>query len=199
MGKTFYIPALDGKVLPPLPPFPKSQEPSIYTAGSFEANTVAGFAPDKIEQTVFGTPQQVPLKIKFKSETEYWLFPVEPLISIDGSNSIIKRKPAKKTGRGSIKEYWTQDDWAINIQGVLTTPNSEEFPAEDLRRLVEYCTANEPLDVACPHLERIGVSKMVIERYSLPFTKGPENQTFTITAVSDDDWQLLIKRNPNVL
>lgn len=155
---------------------------------------------DKVEQTVFGTPMVVPLKIKLKSESDYWLFPVEPLISIDGKNIIVKRNVAKrKRGFGSIKEYWTQDDWAISIQGLITKPNSEIYPAADMQQLVKYCTAKEPLDVLCPAFEILGITKLVIESYSLPFTKGPENQSYSINAMSDNEWDLLIKKEPNAL
>lgn len=190
---------LQPHVLPPLPPFIKSNRATITDAGSIDAETVETTVGDKVEQTIFGTPQVVPLKVKLKSESEYWLFPVEPLISIDGKSILIKRNVAKKKGKGSIKEYWTEDDWTINVQGILTTKNSENFPEADLNQLIKYCTAQEPLDVACPALERLGITRIVIEERSLPFTKGPENQNFSFKAYSDDDWQLLIKRNTNVL
>lgn len=188
-----------GHVLPPLPPFIKQEPISINQVEAIKAETVQTIIGDKIETTIFGTPQAVPLKIKLKSESEFWLFPIEPLISIDGKNILIKRNVAKKRGKGSIKEYWTQDDWAINIQGTLSEPNTENFPDADLKKLVEYCTAKEPLDVVCPALERLGITRLVIEDYSLPFTKGPENQNFSIKALSDDDWELLIKKTTNVL
>ena len=186
-------------VLPPMPPFIKSNPVTITHADSINADTVTATIGDKIEQTIFGTPQVVPLKVKLKSESDFWLFPVEPLISIDGKSILILRNVAKKKGRGSIKEYWTEDDWTINVQGTLTTPTSENFPEADFKQLIKYLTAKEPLDVACPALERIGVTRMVISERSLPFTKGPENQNFSFKALSDDDWQLLIKRNTNVL
>jgi len=186
-------------VLPPLPPFIKSNPATIAKAGSIDADSLETTVGDKIEQTIFGTPQVVPLKVKLKSESDWWLFPVEPLISIDGKSILIKRNVAKKKGRGSIKEYWTEDDWVINVQGTLTNPGTENFPDADLKQLIKYCTATEPLDVACPALERLGITRIVIEDRSLPFTKGPENQNFSFKAYSDDDWELLIKRNTNVL
>lgn len=200
MGNEFNLKRLiSGHVLPPLPPFIKENPPQLNSVPNIDADVVDTTVGDKIERTIFGTPQVVPLLIKLKSEADYWLFPVETLISIDGKNILIKRNVAKKKGRGSIKEYWTEDDYTINIQGMLTTPGTQNFPDEDLKRLITYCTAKEPLDVLCPALDRLGIKKIVIEDYSLPFTKGPENQNFSIKALSDDDGELLIKKNTNVL
>jgi len=186
-------------VLPPLPPFPESNTPSIKQAGQINGNVVEAAAGDKIEQTIFGTPQVMPLKMKLKTESDYWLLPVEPMISIDGKNILIKRNVAKrKKGYGSIKEYWTQDDWTINVQGLLTNPGSEDFPANAQKQLIKYLTAQEPLDVLCPGFERLSISKIVIESYSLPFTKGPENQNYSFVAYSDNEWSLLLKRKVTV-
>lgn len=191
---------LQPHVLPPLPPFPKGEKQIINSAGAIDAMTVEAAAGDKVEQTIFGTPQVAPFKIKFHNENKYWLLPVEPLISIDGKNILVKRNVAKRTvGFGTIKEYWTQDDWVINVQGLLTTPNAEEFPGQHLLKLRQYLTAAEPLDVLCPLFDNLGITRIVVETYSFPFTKGPENQNYSFTAYSDKDWSLLIKKDTDVL
>jgi hypothetical protein len=186
-------------VLPPIGPYPTGTTQGITKAGDINGNTIEIASGDKVEQTIFGTPQIVPIQIKLKSESDYWLFPVEPMLTINGKNILIKRNVAKKKkGFGSIKEYWTQDDYTITIQGLLTTPETENYPVSDFNQLMKYCTAKEALDVKCEALQRIGVSKLVIETYDLPFTKGPENQNFSITAYSDTDAQLLIKKKVSV-
>lgn len=202
MPITFSIPRLaDPKVLPPLPPFPAVPEQRISKAGVINADAWQHVnRGDKVEQTIFGTPQVMPLSVKLKSETAYWLFPVEPLISIDGKNILVKRNVAKrKNGFGTIKEYWTQDDYSINIQGLITDSSREyDYPREDLVTLTKYCNAKEPLDVKCPILELLGINRIVIESFSLPFTKGPENQNFSIIALSDTDWSLILKKKVSV-
>jgi hypothetical protein len=200
---------LKSVVLPPVPPYPKPDEQVITKGGAFDASDKLAIAKaadftgtvkedvqgDKILFTIFGTPQVMPLKIKLKSESsnDFWLLPVEPMISIDGKNIIAKRNVAKKRdGGGSVKEYWTQDDWTINISGLLTNPNTTEYPWSDFNKLKKYCEAKEPLEVLNPEFDKLGVTHIVIESFSLPFTKGPENQTYTISAVSDKSWDLFI-------
>lgn len=201
MPDIYNISKLSSKVLPPLPPFPKVPKEKIVQAGVITADVAEHVnRGDKIEQTIFGTAQTMPLSIKLKSESTYWLFPVEPMISVDGKNILIKRNVAKrKNGYGSIKEYWTQDDWVINIAGLLTDSGSQyDYPREDLITLMKYCNAKEPLDVKCSQLELLGINKIVIESFSLPFTKGPENQNYSITALSDTDWSLVLKKKVSV-
>lgn len=200
MALEFNIPTLHGRVLPPLPPFPVSNPEKINQVGIIEAEVAEYTGGDKVEQTIFGTPQTAPLSLKLSSESTYWLLPVEPLISINGKNIIVKRNVSKrKRGFGSIKEYWTQDDYAISILGLLTDSGTMyDFPREDLVTLMKYCTAKEPIDVKCPLLEILGVTKIVIEDYQLPFTKGPQNQNYSITAYSDTEWSLLLKKKVSV-
>lgn len=192
---------LQSIVPPTLPPYPQSSPVNVEIAGPYKDIVFEQAAPgDKIERTHFGTAQVVPLSIKLPTETTWWLLPFEPMISIDGKNVIIKRNVAKKkTGFGSIKEYWTQDDFDINISGLLTDVATEYAYPEDLvKELARYCKANQPIEVKCPLLNMLGITRMVIESYSLPFTKGPENQNYTIKAVSDSDWSLIYKKQPDV-
>lgn len=186
---------VSGKVLPPLPPFPKSEPESITTASYNGLKTVDGKAVDKVEHTIFGTPQTSPIRLKLQSDNEndYWLLPVEPLITVSGKNIIIKRNVAKSNNRGSIKERWAQDDYQITIEGLFTTIDSTDYPENDLKKFKRLCEAKEPIDVLSPLFEIFGINRIVIENYELPFTKGPENQSFSIKALSDDDWELLIK------
>jgi len=201
MTKDFIISKLLGPhVLPPLPPFPKGRELAITKAGDIDADYSEYVPEDKIENTLFATPQVQPLRLKLQSENEWWLIPVEPMIGVQGKNILVKRDVAKrKTGFGGIKEYWTQGDWTININGLLTdNAGRYNFPRHDVLMLIRYCTAKEPIDVKCPGLQLLGITRIVIEDYQLPFTKGPENQNYSITAYSDTDWKLLLKKKTSV-
>ena len=183
------------RVLPPIP----YQQDLPTNAPITSGGTYVGFTKDAPEgeqplTTMFGTAQVVPLKFKLKSESEFWLFPVEPLITIEGKNIVTKRSVAKKRdGGGTVKEWWTQDDYSITINGLFTVANQLAFPQSDVNNLVKYCTASEPVQVLCPLFEIIGVTQIVIESSSLPFTKGIENQSYSIQAVSDKPFDLFIK------
>lgn len=184
---------LNGHVLPPLPPYPRAQEPHIAGIGTVP-DAMAMFAPERVESTQFGTPQLMPLRIKRTDEpdTAFWLLPVECLITVSGKNIIAKRQVAKASGRGSIKEHWAQDDYEIYIEGLFTSTDSYEYPQGDLTRLRQLVEARKPLDVLSPIFEVFGITRIVVEGYSFPFTKGEENQNWNISAMSDDNWNLLL-------
>ncbi len=86
-----------------------------------------------------------------------------------------------------------QEDYTITIDGLLTTKDDWTYPAADVKRLRTLLEARETIDVECEMLEIFKIGRMAVEKYDLPFTKGEENQRYSISAYSDDDWDLLIK------
>ncbi len=150
--------------------------------------------------TWFGVPMSMPIKMKRRTDkdTAFWLLPTDPYITVDGRNIIIKRNVAKAKNTGSIKERWSQDDYAITIEGTLLTPDSDKYPKRDVIRLGELCEAAGPIDVESPMLLALGITAIAIEDFSFPYTQGAAVQDFRIKASSDKDWQLLIEENKNV-
>jgi hypothetical protein len=148
---------------------------------------------ETIRANALGIPMVQPLEMKKPDESDFWLFPLEPFITITGKNLIVKRNVTKKTYRGSIKEYWSQDDYSINIGGVLMTPDSDDvYPEDDVRRLRELCEAQTALEVKSPLLNIFDVFRVVIEDFDFPFTKGANVQAYTLKCLSDDLYDLLI-------
>jgi hypothetical protein len=147
-----------------------------------------------IKGKYLGNLYQAPLSIKLESEAEWWMLPFDPVISVTGKNTIVRRNVLKVDSnlRGSIKEIWSQDDYEINIAGVLIGEDGKR-PESDLRRLRTYCEAREPILVSSDLFSIFNIEKLAIEDYALPFTKGVENQMFTIKGYSDDMFDLFIK------
>lgn len=154
----------------------------------------------EVYTSFFGVPMSMPLKIKRRKDSisDFWLLPWEPFITVDGKNVIIKRNVSKAKNTGSIKERWSQDDYSITIEGYFFTPESTQYPAEDVKKLREICEADEPVDVICDIFEALGIDSMVIEDFSFPYTQGEDAQDFVIKGSSDKDWELLIQENKNV-
>lgn len=147
---------------------------------------------DQIRSNALGVSMRMPLEVK-ADDGDWWLFPIEPLISLTGRNVIVRRMVSKGSIRGSIKERWTQDDYQINIEGALIDYKSLNYPSEDVKKLRAVCEATK-LKVRCPLLEIFSITQIVIENYEIPFTAGIQNQAYKITAYSDDIYKLLLKR-----
>ncbi len=117
--------------------------------------------------------------------------PFDPIISLSSKNIITRRYVNKPQRRGSIKERWSRDDWEINISGMLISEDTNELEGYE-NRLLYYCNAKESLKVDCKVLNEFGIEKVSIESYDFPFTKGVNNQAFTLKCYSDNDYTLLI-------
>ena len=122
----------------------------------------------------------------------WWLFPIEPLISISGKNIVVRRNVSKSERRGSIKERWSEDDLMINIQGSLIDPDLYTYPSQDLSSLYQAITQRKAIEVKNELLQLLNVHQIVVEPYSFPFSKGENVQNFSIDAYSDDLYELFI-------
>lgn len=134
---------------------------------------------------------QVPLTLR-SNGLEFKL-PIDPLVSVSTKYNIVKRNVQKQgTMRGTIKEYWNQDDYQITIAGILIAEDTEQL--QDYQKLLhEICDSPNAIDVECEMLNStFDVLKIVVESVDFPFTKGLCNQQFTIKALSDESHSLLI-------
>lgn len=135
---------------------------------------------------------QCPLSFRNDDTGEWWKFPLEPVISISGGNNIVKRNVLKVDAadierRGTVKELWSQNDYEITISGVLTADTDTwELPEEHLSTLRSFCEGRKTVAVASPIFTVYNIRQIAIESFEFPFTKGMNNQMFTIKAVSDD-------------
>lgn len=148
---------------------------------------------EQILSNALGVPMRMPLEIKKEGDSDYWLLPFEPLITITGKNIITKRQVSKGKIRGSIKERWTQDDYQITIDGVLINTESKNYPSDDVQKLRKYCEAAK-WEVRSPLFEIFSIFQLVVENYDFPFTSGIRNQRYTLSCSSDDTYKLLLKK-----
>lgn len=148
---------------------------------------------DVIRTNALGVPMAMPLRFQLEeSGAREWLFPVEPMISLNGQNILVRRHVSKGSIRGSIKERWTQDDYTVRIEGILMSRDGK-YPEEEVSVLKNFCEAGH-VKALCPLLEVFGISQLAIENWDIPFTTGLTNQNYAITAYSDDIYKLLLNR-----
>ena len=94
---------------------------------------------------------------------------------------------------GTIKEYISDGDYAINIQGAIFSENNT-YPEDDVLTLIEICKKQENIRVESGFLNRIDIDNIVIERYRLGAKKATMNaQFFDISAVSDTPQELIFR------
>jgi hypothetical protein len=138
------------------------------------------------------TNQIFPFSIKKESEATWWELPIEPVISIKGSNNIVTRNIAKSKGRGTVKEYWSQNDYEITVNGIFFSEDFNAYPEADVLRLKELFNAKEALEVKCDLLRIWDIFKIVVTDWDIPFTKGTSVQAWSFNALSDDPVELFV-------
>ena len=138
-----------------------------------------------------GVPMVFPLYFAVEGG-DWWLLPYEPQVTIQGSNVLVKKQVSKGEVRGTIKERWAQGDFRISISGILMGEGGQ-YPSEDVKTLRSFCEAGKVL-VKSPQMELFSITQIVVEDWNIPFTSGKANQAYTIDAVSDDIYKLLLRR-----
>lgn len=146
---------------------------------------------EEVQTNALGLPMQFPLSFALEG-AEPWLLPQEPMITITGQHILAKRQVAKGKIRGSIKERWTLDDYIIRIEGVIIGVDGR-YPKAEVQRLKEYLEAAK-VSAYCPIFELFGITRIVFESWEFPHTSGEANQNYSIQALSDDTYKLLLTR-----
>lgn len=167
---------------------------TIPDSSGFDVETMSDAELEDVVRTnATGVPMVLPLRFQLEeSGAQEWLFPMEPMISVNGQNILVRRNVSKGKIRGSIKERWTQDDYSVRIEGILMGMDGK-YPEADVAKLRSFCEAGH-VKALNPLLEIFGISQLAIESWDIPFTSGTINQNYTIQAYSDDIYKLLLSR-----
>lgn len=177
-----------GYALPPVIPF---RNIVIVSDKSRNGNpdTLVNAAVQKGLANLGSTLFQCPVTLRLNGNE--LKLPIDPLISIACKNNVTRRYVSKSGMRGSIKEFWSQDDVEISISGVLIADDADGLGGY-IQSLMSFCTATEAVEIISDFLQdNFNITKIAIESYDFPFTKGIENQSFSIKAYSDDGYELL--------
>lgn len=168
---------------------------TIPDSSGFDVETMSDAKLEDVVRTnATGVPMVLPLRFQLEeSGAQEWLFPMEPMISVNGQNILVRRNVSKGKIRGSIKERWTQDDYSVRIEGILMGMDGK-YPEADVAKLRSFCEAGH-VKALNPLLEIFGISQLAIESWDIPFTSGTINQNYTIQAYSDDIYKLLLSRD----
>lgn len=102
---------------------------------------------------------------------------------------------------GTVKEYINEGDWALNfvvgVQPVDAGGIADEYPVEELKKLKKYLDEKRSLRVQSAFLDVFGISRIVIKNFSVVQTTDQNYQGVSISAVSDEDIELVSKEYGN--
>lgn len=188
---------LSKHVLPRIPFLP-FQDESVIANEKVNPSWVLNEADAPISEE----RQFFPLSFSFTENGQKWLFPYEPMINISSGNTIIKRNVAKQGDKliGTVKSRWSRKDFEVSVTGILmgslmSGTVDDCFPRKQMIDLFEYLKHAKEFYIYCAPLEILGVTKVVVEDYSFPFTKGENVQAYDLKLLSDYSYNLLIKED----
>lgn len=125
----------------------------------------------------------------------------ERLVLADAVASVSRERRIVSTsmvGRdGTVKEYINEGDWAVSlvvgIQQVDATGITDEYPVDELKTLKKFLDEKQSLRVQSAFLDVFGISRIVIKNFSVVQTTDQNYQGVSISAVSDEDIELVSK------
>lgn len=156
----------------------------------------------------------------FRNSDTVWYFPYEPLITVSGgwvnNRANVSKKPAIEMPNfetsptlnpkrlkfndvsGTMVTTRRMKDFEISITGIFFgkqengTPE-QCYPIDQITQLLDFLTEVNEIRIYHEQLLTLGITNIVIEDYSFPFTKGENTQAFEIRAISDFKHDLIVK------
>jgi hypothetical protein len=158
---------------------------------------------NKVRNRILPVYQFFPLTLSVDGGPKFTL-PYEPQITIEGKNSIVKRKVLKYNEKfsgstyGSVKERWSTDDYSITIEGAIFGEleiglYEMTFPRREFEQLKYFLLQGKEIKVSSPPLELLGISHIAIEEFSFPFIQGENVLAYKIKALSDVPQKLFVE------
>lgn len=112
------------------------------------------------------------------------------LMRVNQRKEIVMTKVAGRPG--SVKEYISEGDYEVQIYGTLQR-DVNEYPADEIERLIEICQVPVAIEVTSPFLNQFGIDLLVIDSYSFNQKQAYENQQpFELAALSDRPVELVL-------
>lgn len=113
------------------------------------------------------------------------------LFTVNQTKNIVKTEIQGR--RGTVKEYISDGDFQITVNGSIVSSEPKVYPREAVNRLKNLLEVPLPIQITSEFLNIFDISSVVVESYSFPQTRGVRNvQPFTIQLVSDEPLELQI-------
>lgn len=112
------------------------------------------------------------------------------LITVSQAKKIIKTDIQGRDG--TVKEYIGLDDFAVQVNGIITGSNGH-YPIDEVASLKKMLDAPIAIDVSCTYLQNLGIVSLVAENYEFGQEAGGYSyQSFSLTFASDIPQELRI-------
>jgi hypothetical protein len=95
---------------------------------------------------------------------------------------------------GTVKEYWSMDDFEVRLRGAIIEQRTDYYPNEEVQNLHDLLKLPESLKVVSRFLQMFDIYELTVKDYYFPPIEGVTNvQYFDITCYSDEPEELILK------
>jgi hypothetical protein len=167
------------------------------TLGTAEVAYKAGLLPDSYEKDINGAPivgllgRPVQMSIEF-GDVEYQgrkyngIKLLDPIMDITQETIITRTSIPGSVNKGTYKEYITNGDYSVSLQGLLVS-NTDEKPIQEIIAFNEYFNLPIALPVANSYLNALGIYYLVKVNKGFPNVNVISNcQPFRLDLISDE-------------
>jgi len=106
------------------------------------------------------------------------------IMTVSATKNVITTAVAGR--EGTVKEFASDGDFVITIEGVMVGEQQNIYPEEQMNTLIEVCRVPETLKITSEFLGFFDIDEVVITDYNFPQKAGSRNiQSFTISMLSD--------------
>lgn len=153
-----------------------AQEKGEFTVGSYTG--------------LLGVPVIENVRLKSVDGNVDLLLP-DALCVVTMSKNIIKTPLQGRSG--TVKEYITDGDYQVTVNGTITDPTPDTFPEAEVGQLIHLCQLPEAVDVVSEFLQGLGIFQLVVESYNLNQESGYINrQKYSLKCLSDQPLELTV-------
>lgn len=97
---------------------------------------------------------------------------------------------------GTVKEYISDNDFSINVRGIITSGQNGIYPRQSFKDLFDNLKAPIALPVNSWYLNQMGIFSLVVTDYTLPQREGYyAQQLFELNCLSDEPVELQLSKN----
>jgi len=119
------------------------------------------------------------------------------IITVSQTKNIIKT--AVQGRGGTVKEFISNGDYLLKINGIISGEAPLVYPKEEVKRFKTFCELNQTINISSNFLNIFNIGAIVIDFFDVDEMEGVRNMsTFRINAVSDDPFILDLSENLNV-
>jgi hypothetical protein len=95
---------------------------------------------------------------------------------------------------GTVKEYVSDGDYEISIRGAIVSKYANQYPKEDMDKLIQLIKVKQALNVSSRFLQMFSIHSLVIRAHSFGEREGYNNeQLFMLTCLSDEPLELKLR------